>query len=127
MHRLPRVELLPVLHVSTVPLFQETSVAPSLSLLIESWTFPESAVRYCTKASTHTLRNSERSACALTPPPDWPEGGVQMICSTSGLPARGVIVTRGEPASSPACALIWKMWVKFEETWKPDGSLNFQR
>src|SRR5215510_6311069 len=127
MPHLPRLLLLPVLQVSTVPLFQETSVAPSLSLLMESWTFPESAVRYCTKASTHTLRNSERSACALTPPPDWPEGGVQMICRVSGEPARGVIVTSGEPASSPDCALIWKMCVKFDEAWKPEGSLNFQR
>src|SRR5215467_9360059 len=127
MPHLPRLKVLPSLHVSTVPLFQETSVAPSLSLLMESWTFPESALLYCTKASTHTLRNSERSACALTPPPDWPEGGVQMICRVSGLPARGVIVTRGAPASLPASALIWKMCVKFEEAWKPEGSLNFQR
>src|SRR5262249_3363178 len=121
MPHLPRLKVLPSLHVSTAPLFQETSVTPSLSLLMESWMFPESALRYCTKASTHVSRNSERSACAMTPPPDWPEGGVQMICRMSGLPARGVIVTRGAPA------LIWKMCVKFEEAWKPEGSLNFQR
>src|SRR5262245_47651948 len=127
MPHFPRLKVLPSLHVSTVPLFQETSVAPSVSLLIESWTFPASALRYCTKASTHTFRNSERSAWAMTPPPDWPAGGVQMIWRVSGLPARGVIVTRGEPASLPACALIWKMWVKFDEAWNPDGSLNFQR
>src|SRR5262245_8559723 len=106
MPHLPRLKLLPALHVSSVPLVQESSVAPSLSLLRETWTFPESALRYFTKASTHTSRNSERSACALTPPPDWPEGGVQMSCTISGLPARGVIVTRGAPASLPACALI---------------------
>ena len=38
------------------------------------------------------------------------EGGVQMIWILSGEPARGVMVTSGAPASSPACALIWKMW-----------------
>src|SRR5262245_52028714 len=102
-------------------------VWPSLSRLMFIWTLPESALLYCTKASTHVLMKGGNGTWVLTPPPDWPEGGLQMICSVLGLPLRGVMVTRGAPASSPAWALIWKMWVKFGEGWKPDGSLNFQR
>ena len=89
-------------------------MAPSLSLLMESWTFPESALRYCTKASTHTLRNSEvglrLDASARLAGRRRPDD-----LHDIRIAGAGVIVTRGEPASSPACALIWKMCVKFEE------------